>query len=161
MENYNKLLNVAMSVVVKDNKVLLIKRVEAPYVGYWTVPGGKIEFGEHPEEAAIRELKEETNLDCESEGIKGIASEIIHNKDSKVAHFLLYVCKLKPLHTNVVQKEEMEVKWFNIADLDNIKMVPSDLLMIKEFVLKDKKVGVHKIKMIEDGDKYHVEEFRE
>ena len=103
MENYNKLMNIAMSVVVKDSKVLLIKRTTPPYVGYWTVPEGKVEFGEHPEEAAVRELKEETNIDAEAEGIKGIASEVVHNKGDKVAHFLLYVCKLKPLHMNIAK----------------------------------------------------------
>ena len=93
--SYNKLLNIAISAVVNDGKVLLIKRVKPPYAGYWAIPGGKVEFGEHPEEAAVREIKEETDLDCQFEELRGMASEIVHAKDdSKIAQFMLYVCKL-------------------------------------------------------------------
>ena len=159
--NYNKLLNVSAAAIVDNNKILLIKRVKPPFANLWAIPGGKIEFGEHPEQAVLREIKEETNLDCKFEGLKGIASEIVHNSGKKVAHNMLYICKLKPLHTNIQMKKEGEVKWFDINELDNIKMVPSDLLMFKEFVLKDKKVSLHKIKMIEDEDRYYVEEFGE
>ncbi len=156
----DKLLNIACSVVIKDNKVLLIKRIKPPYTGYWAIPGGKVEFGEHPEESAVREIKEETNLDCKSQGLKGIASEIVHNNEEKIGHYMIYVCKLEPLHTNIKMQKEGEVKWFDLNDLGNIKIVPSDVLMLKEFILKENPVNLHKIKMIENGEKYHVEEFK-
>lgn len=159
---YNKLLNIAISAVIDDNKVLLIKRIKPPYAGHWSIPGGKVEFGEHPEEAAVREIKEETNMDCEFEELRGMASEIVHNKNSqeKVAQFMLYVCKLKPLHKNIQMQKEGEVKWFGLEELENINMVPSDLLMLKEFVIQKNSTKLHKIKILEDGDKYEVEEFK-
>lgn len=158
---YNKLLNIAVSAVVKDNNILLIKRVKPPYAGYWAIPGGKVEFGEHPEEAAVREIKEETNIDCNFEELRGIASEIVHNPEGeKIAQFMLYVCKLRLLHSNIQMQKEGEVKWFNLNDLEKEKVVPSDLLMINEFLLKENKIDLYKIKMIEDNGEYNVEYFR-
>lgn len=158
-QNYNKLISIVISGITNDNKILLIKRVTPPYTGFWSLPGGKIEFGEHPEQTALREIKEETNLDCEFQGFKGIASEIVHNKDDKIAHFMIYVCKLKPLHTNIQSKKEGELQWFDMDKLEKEKIIPSDLLMIKEFILKDNKFDLHKIKVTEEDGEYRLEEF--
>ena len=147
------------SAIVHNNKILLIKRIKEPYTGYWSMPGGKLEFGETIEECAVRELKEETNIDSEFERLGGIASEVVYNKGKKKAHFLLFVCKLKPLHLNHKETNEGKVRWVSVKDLDKEKIIPSDVLMIKEFILKENNLDVHKIKMIEDGDRYYVEAF--
>ena len=55
--------------VFKDRKVLLVKRGTAPFAGLWSLPGGKIESRETPRQAACRELKEETGIEAEVEGI--------------------------------------------------------------------------------------------
>ncbi|MBC8312240.1 MAG: NUDIX hydrolase [Candidatus Marinimicrobia bacterium] len=52
----------ATLVCVKEDKLLLVKRAVEPAKGSWGLPGGFIELGETPNEGAIRELKEETNL---------------------------------------------------------------------------------------------------
>ena len=49
-------------VLIKDESILLIKKVNGPYKGKLDLPGGSIEFGERPDNALIRELKEETGL---------------------------------------------------------------------------------------------------
>lgn len=51
-------------ICVKENKLLLVKRAVEPGKGLWGLPGGFIELNETPDEGAIRELKEETNLDA-------------------------------------------------------------------------------------------------
>ncbi len=54
----------AQALLIQDGKVLLAKHHDLTIDEiYWCMPGGGIEAGEHPEQAAIRELKEETNLD--------------------------------------------------------------------------------------------------
>jgi len=53
----------ATLICIKGGKLLLVKRAVQPAKGMWGLPGGFIELGETPNEAAIRELKEETNLE--------------------------------------------------------------------------------------------------
>lgn len=49
--------------VIDRGRMLMVKRGSGPRAGSWAVPGGKVRYGERLEEAAIREIKEETNLD--------------------------------------------------------------------------------------------------
>ncbi|MFH2066692.1 MAG: NUDIX hydrolase [Pseudomonadota bacterium] len=65
----------ATCVVVADsqNKIWLVKRSVEPKIGYWCLPGGFMELDETPEEAALRELKEETNIDGKLEILLGIS----------------------------------------------------------------------------------------
>ena len=55
----------ATLICIKKNEILLVKRAFHPAKGEWSLPGGFIEIGETPEDAAKRELKEETNLNGE------------------------------------------------------------------------------------------------
>lgn len=146
-------------VIIEDNKILLVKRNNKPFIGYWGMPGGKIEFAEHIEKAAVREFKEETNIDTEFEKLCGIASEIIYEKGEGKLHSILFICKLNHLHTDIKETKEGKLKWVEINNLEKEKIIPSDILMIKEFVLKNKKLDIHKIKMKQDGEEYFVEEF--
>lgn len=55
----------AASVALIDrDRVLLIQRARRPYFGMWSLPGGRLEAGETPEEAAMREVREEVGLTC-------------------------------------------------------------------------------------------------
>jgi 8-oxo-dGTP diphosphatase len=152
-------MDIALGAIINKDKILLLKRNQYPYKDYWNMPGGKIEFGEFPEEAAVREAKEETGLDCGSEGLKGVASEIVYEDNIQKAHFMIYVSKLKPVHTNTVEGHEGKLRWFEVNDLEKIKITPSDLLMLKEFVFKKGNKPFYKIKMIEKDGVYSVEEF--
>ena len=50
------------AIIIKDNKLLLLKRNEEPFKNCWDLPGGFLEQGETPEEAVVRELKEELGI---------------------------------------------------------------------------------------------------
>ena len=54
--------NAASVAIVREGKVLLIKRAFAPYQHLWTLPGGRLEPGETIEQCAIREISEEVSL---------------------------------------------------------------------------------------------------
>ncbi|MDP8939051.1 MAG: NUDIX hydrolase [Actinomycetota bacterium] len=62
-------------VVPSEGGVVLIRRGTDPYEGMWALPGGFVEVGETVENAAVREAKEETNLDVELERLVGVYSE--------------------------------------------------------------------------------------
>lgn len=56
-------------VCLRDQEVLLIKRGTPPRLGQWSVPGGRLEWGETLQVAALRELKEETGVDAQLLGL--------------------------------------------------------------------------------------------
>lgn len=64
MDQTRKTLPAVSVAVVKDDRVLLVKRARAPSQGLYAFPGGKVEAGETLENAVQRELKEETGLDA-------------------------------------------------------------------------------------------------
>lgn len=55
-----------------DGRVLLVRRAHEPYGGRWDIPGGFCEKHEHPADAAVRELREETGLEAETTGLVGM-----------------------------------------------------------------------------------------
>ena len=61
--------------VLKDNKILLIKRRNNPYKGKWGLPGGFVEYGERVENAVVREVLEETGLKTKVIDIVGVYSD--------------------------------------------------------------------------------------
>lgn len=52
----------AGALVTRDDRLLLARRAREPFHGYWDIPGGFLDPGEHPEAAVVRELEEETGL---------------------------------------------------------------------------------------------------
>lgn len=62
-------------VIPSGGGVVLIQRGTDPYKGMWALPGGFVDVGETVESAAVREAKEETNLDVELERLVGVYSE--------------------------------------------------------------------------------------
>lgn len=70
--------------VIKDEKIVLIKKANGPYKGKLDLPGGSLEFGEKPEDTLIREFKEETGLDVLDFKINNSDSVIVEwNCDGK------------------------------------------------------------------------------
>lgn len=57
------------AIVLDNDRILLVKRKNSPYKGYWGVPGGRVEYGERLEEAVKRELFEETGLESKPLGV--------------------------------------------------------------------------------------------
>ncbi|HZA21023.1 MAG TPA: NUDIX hydrolase, partial [Dehalococcoidia bacterium] len=63
------------SIIQRSGQVLMIRRANDPGYGLWSMPGGYVDRGEVVEEAAIREVREETGLEVEIEQLIGLFSE--------------------------------------------------------------------------------------
>ena len=131
MGEENKIpLHVSIAGIVYDNKILLIKRVKNPYKGLWSLPAGKVEFGEHPEETAIREVKEETNLDVE------LTSFICHKEIINMPgnyHGVVFYHLAKPKHLNYKASEDVsEVGFFSIAEIKQMDILESVQWVLEE-----------------------------
>jgi ADP-ribose pyrophosphatase YjhB (NUDIX family) len=71
---YHNPIPAAGAVVIKDGKILMVRRSVIPKKGWWCLPAGFMEWSEHPTETAVRELKEETGLDVKLKSIFEIYS---------------------------------------------------------------------------------------
>ena len=113
--DYKNPLPVAVAVTVKNKRFLLVKRGMSPKKGTWGSPSGFIEIGETPEEACLRELKEETGMSGEIVKLIGVA-----RRDDKEIYGDMLVVKylVKPKSGKLTPGDEVEgVKFFEIAEL--------------------------------------------
>lgn len=80
------------AVILRGSEVLLIRRGKAPFKGHWSIPGGKIEFGEPLEMALAREIREETGVEVEILGLIDVFEALPDGPDAP--HFLMidYAC---------------------------------------------------------------------
>ncbi len=120
---------IVICAVVRDNEVLMIQRAKDPYKGYWSLPGGKIENREHPEQAAEREVFEESGIRTRCKKVACINSETYAGDVE--GHFLSLVCLLDYISGEISIGNEGIVQWFPISSLPE-KIVPNDPLLLKE-----------------------------
>jgi len=121
----------AYSICADEHGRILLARLSALEVdvGAWTLPGGGIEFGEHPDVAAVRELREETGLDGEIEELAGIFSHVY--RGSRFAgggdlHFIGIVYWMRIVGGEL--RDEIDGStdtsaWFTPGDLAGIRLV--------------------------------------
>ncbi len=112
--HYNNPAPAAGCVVVKDGKVLWVQRAHEPRIGDWTLPAGFCEWEENPAETAVRELKEETNLDVKISGLFRVYSG---NDDPRTnAVLILYFAEAVGGELNAAD-DAMTAKFFKLEEV--------------------------------------------
>jgi 8-oxo-dGTP diphosphatase len=79
------------AVIVHKAKIVLIKRGNEPSRGKWTIPGGLVELAESPEQAVMREAKEETGLDVENPDLIDVVSNVDVDEKGKVKYHYVII----------------------------------------------------------------------
>ncbi len=78
------------AVVISEGKILLEKRKNEPGKGKWSIPGGLVDLGESPEQAVIREVKEETCLEVDAPRLIDVVPDVSLDEAGKVKyHFVI------------------------------------------------------------------------
>jgi 8-oxo-dGTP diphosphatase len=122
------ILVVAVALVDVDGRVLIAQRPEGKSMaGLWEFPGGKVETGETPEHALIRELQEEIGIDV-TENCLAPFTFASHRYDDFHLLMPLYVCRV--WEGMVVPKEGQILKWVRPLQLKEYPMPPADVPLV-------------------------------
>ncbi len=114
----------AVALIDIDGRVLLAQRPEGkPMAGLWEFPGGKVEDGETPEAALIRELQEELGIDTHASCLAPLAFAS-HSYDD--FHLLMPLFACRRWQGNVTPLEGQKLAWVRAKDLRNYPMPPAD-----------------------------------
>ena len=124
----NTILVVAAALIDKDGRVLLAQRPpNKSMAGLWEFPGGKVEDGENPEDALIRELNEELGIDTWGSCLAPL-SFASHSYEDFHLLMPLFVCR-KWIGTPMAMEGQV-LKWVSKNDLKNYAMPPADIPLI-------------------------------
>jgi 8-oxo-dGTP diphosphatase len=124
---------VAVALIDVDGRVLLAQRPPGKAMaGLWEFPGGKVQTGETPEQALIRELKEELDIDV-TEACLAPLTFASHRYATFHLLMPLYVCRR--WKGTVTPREGQALKWVRAQKLDEYPMPPADKPLVA--VLRD------------------------
>lgn len=122
-----KTVRVVAAIIIENGKVFATQRGYGEFKDGWEFPGGKIEPGETPEEAIVREIKEE--LDTEVEVI-----ELLDTVEYDYPNFHLsmgcFICKIKS--GDLVLKEHEAATWLTKDTLGSLEWLPADMGLVGE-----------------------------
>ena len=122
-------------IVEREEKILLVKRRNEPFKDIWAIPGGYVEYNESLEDAAARELKEETNLDVLSLTLLNNYSD---PKRDPRGHVISHIYIAKTSGTLKAGDDAKELKLFPLYNLPSLAFDHSQI--IKDYmVFRNKK----------------------
>ena len=120
-----KTIRVVAAIIKKDNNIFATQRGYGNYKDWWEFPGGKIESGESPEAALVREIKEE--LDTEIQ-----VDEYFMTVEYDYPEFHLsmdcFWCSIVNGHLTLLEHEA--AKWLSMDDLYQVNWLPADVEII-------------------------------
>lgn len=120
-------IEVVAAIIKKDNKYFATQRGYGAFAGGWEFPGGKMEPGETPQQALVREIKEELDADIS-------VGELVDTVEYDYPDFHLtmhcFLCELTSEH--VVLLEHEAAKWLAPDELDSVDWLPADMGLISK-----------------------------
>ena len=122
-----KTIEVVAAIIVSSGKIFATQRGYGDFKDGWEFPGGKIEPGETPEEALVREIKEELKTDI-------IVGELLHTVEYDYPKFHLtmhcFICELLSKEITLVEHEA--AKWLDASNIDTVDWLPADTEVVEK-----------------------------
>jgi 8-oxo-dGTP diphosphatase len=112
----------AGAVALNDGDLLMIRRGHGPAAGEWSVPGGRVEHGELLAEAVVREVREETGLECVCGPLIGWVERV---DDDGPTHFVILDFEVTVLDHTVPQAgdDAVEARWVPLGEVTDLRLV--------------------------------------
>lgn len=112
-------------VCLRGDEVLLVRRGAPPLEGRWSLPGGRIEWGERAADAALRELKEETGCDADLLGLVDVVDGVFKEAPGAVAqnHYILidYAARWRAGEP-VAGDDARDARFFSRAEIESLDL---------------------------------------
>lgn len=131
------------AIVFRGDAVLLIERGKPPAQGKWSIPGGVVCLGETLEEAVIRELREEVEMDVKPLGVGKVIDRIHTDSQGKIAyHYVIidYVCEAGVGQPRA-GSDARDAGFFQIEKLDELDMTEGTAEVIREVQRRWRVIG--------------------
>jgi 8-oxo-dGTP diphosphatase len=112
------------AVILRDGQVVLVRRSRPPRLHEWSIPGGKVEWGESVEQALRREIREETGLEIEPLGLIDVVDAVIRDDSGAVdRHYVLIDFAARPLSGTLQAGDDVsEAVWVSLDGLNGYPM---------------------------------------
>ena len=120
-----KKIEVVAAIIVKEKKVFATQRGYGEFKDGWEFPGGKIEPGESPEEALVREIREELDVDIK---VGRLLETVEYNYPRFHLTMHCFICEL--LSEEIILKEHEDAKGLAEDELDSVDWLPADVSLI-------------------------------
>lgn len=117
-----KQIKVVAAIIQKENKILATKRGYGEFINMWEFPGGKIESGETKEQALVREIKEELNIEI---NVDKFALDIEYQYPNFYLFMSCFMCSIK--EGSIELLEHNDGKWITKEELNTLNWLPADI----------------------------------
>ena len=110
----------ARALILRDGKLLLVKRGAHPGFGKWSVPGGLVELGENVQDAMMREVREEVGFDVEAVKLMDVFDSITLDRNKRVQYHFVVVNFLVRVTGGSLDtaSDILEAKWVPFEDVE-------------------------------------------